>query len=220
MDEKIAIGGLIARVGQIVSRARIAIFVYFAAIVSLGTVIDYYWSESAGYLLLISVVSLIAGYLLMQALMHAEGLAGGSAAFGAYFGLSLIIGIGTIVGFLVLIIPGIIIAVRWLPAYALLLSGDETAGQAPGASWDLTSGQFWPLLAALLIGVAPLLTATIGLVAAESYWIDDYEGPWYVASLALTNVMLAAFTAFTSALGIAAYAALRGERGEVAEVFA
>lgn len=221
MNQKVEIGDLIAQVGQIVSRARMAVVVYVAAIVALGTVIDFYFIDSSGYLFLTTTVSLIAGYLLMQALMHSEGLAGGSAGFGAYFGLSVILGIGTVVGFLFLIVPGIILMVRWMPAYALLLSGDESAGHAPGASWDLTQGQFWPLLAALLIGVAPLLAIVVGLGANEVYADEAfYNGPWYIASLAATNLVLAAFTTFISAIGIAAYATLRGERGEVAEVFA
>lgn len=222
MEAKIQVGDLFARVVQIAIRGRMAIVVYFAALVTCGTAIDYYFGESRGYLLLANILSVIAGYLLMRALMDSERLAGGDAGFSSYFGLTIIVGIGTVVGFLFLIIPGVILAIRWMPAYALLLSGDEPATGAPGASWDLTKGQFWPLLAALLLGLAPLLAISIGIGMFEGFAEPEIlDGSSYVVLLALTNVVVAAFTFYTSALGIATYLALTGDRQEeVSEVFA
>lgn len=77
-------------------------------------------------------------------------------------GAILLVGLGVILGFILLIIPGIILIVRWYFASAAVVLEDAGATDAMRRSWRLTSGHFWKVLGTLVVagiiaGVAALI---------------------------------------------------------------
>ena len=106
-------------------------------------------------------------------------------------------------GLVVLVVPGIVLIVRWLPAYAILLSENTRVTEALGQSWERTQSQFWPVLAAVLIVFA------FGVGAAVLYALSDIAPavPFEVATIG-GNFALSLISAVFTALGVAVYGLL------------
>ncbi|MEQ8412339.1 MAG: hypothetical protein RIC51_12425 [Erythrobacter sp.] len=123
--------------------------------------------------------------------------------------------LGIVLAFLALVIPGIIVAVRWVPLIPVLLARDEPAMDSFGTSWQMTSGSSWPIF-----GVAVVLIA-IGLVASYLFGLATAVagGPGSLGAIffdaAGENVMVVLFTA----LAVATYRGLADEGEEVAAMF-
>ena len=91
--------------------------IYALPIIAIGVAVDLeivpYWLD-----LLYVLAALILGYLLVKGMLQSEGVTNGQidGGFGSYFIVALVAGIGVFLGFVLLIIPGIILMVRWMPA--------------------------------------------------------------------------------------------------------
>ena len=87
-------------------------------------------------------------------------------------GATLLIGIGFGFGLLLLIVPGIVLYIRWYCAIPALVIEEIGVGSALGRSWNLVRGYFWRvlgllLLAALLFGAITSLAGVLGTGLAE-----------------------------------------------------
>jgi hypothetical protein len=135
--------------------------------------------------------------------------------YGAYFGLSLLSGLGIVLGIVLLVIPGIVLLVRWLPAYAILLSEDTDVPEALSQSWERTRSQFWPVLAAVL------LVLLLGAASAAIYAASEISSavPEEAAIIA-GNLALTLTSAVFTALGVAVYRLLGAKADTLGEVFA
>jgi hypothetical protein len=121
----------------------------------------------------------------------------GSAAWLALAATALYI-LGTIVGFLLLIVPGVIVAVRWYFAPQVAVVDRRPAGPAVAASSDLVRGRFWPVAGTLLVGalVFGILTAVPEAIigaAGVANWI-------YVAAHAILGTIGVSLTALFGTL--------------------
>ena len=83
--------------------------------------------------------------------------------------------VGTFAGFL-LIVPGIVLGVRWSIAVPLMLSEDAGIIGAIGKSWHDTKQDFWPILCLLAIIYLPIwmvaLVYTAINVAGHLGWTE------------------------------------------------
>ncbi len=173
-------------------------------------------AEETGVTMGINVAGLFAGFMLTRTMLDQSGLTTGGLGrgFGAYFGLSILTGLGTVIGLVLLIVPGILLMIRWLPAFGFLMGDGDDVSLALSSSWQRTRGHFW----ALFVGALPLVA--LMLVTATSYGLADTEemGPsslWYVvANLALYGLSLC-----WNAYGIAAFALLKDNRDQLSGVF-
>jgi hypothetical protein len=219
--ERLEVGALLTRMWATISGAIGAAAGFFFAIAGLGSIIDLTMGESSGAYLLVTVASFVATYFLFRAMLHGSGLLreGEGGGFGVYFGVSFLGGLGMLLGFLFLIIPGLILMVRWSAAYGFALSEDRGATDALGESWEITRGSFWPILAVLLIGMVPLFVVMFGLGFGLASWTADYAESSTV-EVVVINVVSTAYSVYNAAMGIAVYWMLRGERRDMAEVFA
>lgn len=88
--------------------------------------------------------------------------------FWRYLGLMILLVLGLLLGFLLLIIPGLILAARWSQAAYLL--ADENLGplEALEKSWKRTEGATWQILVFVFlivgINVLGLLALVVGLI--------------------------------------------------------
>ena len=121
--------------------------------------------------------------------------------FGALFAVSLIGQVCVVLGLLLLVLPGVILFVRWSLGVPIVLSQRVSAIEALRQSWQATERHFWPILAVLLIVYLPLGLLAFGLVAATA------EGAPIVSAIAfnlLLSVMLVTGWHATVAMFLAA----------------
>ena len=188
---------------------------YFFALAGAGIAARHFearWFEHE-----LGIAQTVAEYYLIVAMMRNMDLlpAKRERGFWAFFGLGILSGLGTIAGLVLLIVPGIILLARWMPAYGFLLGQNRGVTDALGESWDQTRPHFWAILLAMLL---PTLAYGAGVAV---YVLPELgvELPAFVIAL-LANVLLYGAALFMTALGIATYAVLANHTSEFSEVFA
>lgn len=206
-----------AMTGAIIAKSALPSGLYVVGMSALGSGIDISGlaDEASGNLAL-NVATFVAGFFLSRTMLSSTGMlaAAGGARFGAYFGLSILSGLGIILGFVLLILPGVFLLIRWLPAFGFLLGSEESVSRSLRLSWERTRGHFW----AILVGAAlPILLlaagGTIYFVALTSELFSSN------ALFVVANIALYAFTVVGSAYGFAIYALLKDDANELSGVF-
>ena len=127
------------------------------------------------------LVSIVLALVLQSSLIRAtiEDLSGKRPAMGdcistaisvllPAIGLALLVGLGVMVGFILLIVPGIILLLRWAVAVPVLVQERQGVLASMARSAELTSGNRWALLGLFVIIVIILFIAqlVIGFVVA------------------------------------------------------
>jgi hypothetical protein len=140
----------------------------------------------------------------------------------AFVGLAIVIGLGTGLGFVFLIIPGLICMARWAAAPAYLIAEGQGVFEAAGKSWEDLRGNTTPVVLAILAGVIifylMVAGATALAVSTETLLVEE-------ASPGLVTVVLMQFashlaTVLSVGLGVWIFARVRGPSKELAGVFA
>lgn len=85
----------------------------------------------------------------------------------------------------------------------------------------MTRGSFWPILAAMLVGLAPFVVAAIVVSAGSLYYAAaESDGAGAILETVASNFVSAAYSVFSTALGVAVYWSRRVDRRGLSEVFA
>lgn len=99
-----------------------------------------------------TVVSVVAAYFLLTKLLETRGrLGAGGTRIWAYVGLTILWTLGALLGFMLLVVPGIIVLVRWSASTGFLLGADEDVVGSLSRSWDATRGHSWAIFFAALV---------------------------------------------------------------------
>jgi glycerophosphoryl diester phosphodiesterase family protein len=168
--------------------------------------------------LLVLGISALIGVLITQVLLGALTRAGAGTVVGQpvsvsesfQFGLErlgpiLLVGIlvALIVfgGFLLLIIPGIIFAVKLTVAIPALVVENRRGTDAISRSWNLTSGHFWHVLGTIIVAaiIAGIITGILGAIGGSN---------WFVRAI-LASIGAIITQPFTALVGIVLYLDLR-----------
>ena len=80
-----------------------------------------------------------------------ESLRMAVSRLGRLIGLSILMGLGLTLGFVLCIVPGVWLAVAWSLAFVALVAEDLGATAALRRSYSLVRGRFWPTFGVLLI---------------------------------------------------------------------
>lgn len=183
--------------------------------VSVSTAAGWWFERHTGGFAVEGALDLILGYLLVANMLRMGGLApdGLKGGLFSYFLVWLVSGLGLALGILLLVIPGIYLAVRWMPALSYALVGDQGVNGSLRSAWDATSQAFWPILAALAFFSVPMLLAIVLTVRAPED-LEAFASFWSLTRQLLASLSLTALTG----LGVAVFSlAERGNRIE--EVF-
>ncbi|NVE94314.1 hypothetical protein [Altererythrobacter lutimaris] len=160
------------------------------------------------------VVAVVGAYFLLAQFLRTDGRLGTSdTRIWAYIGMTLLSGIGFIFGFLLLVIPGIILLVRWSASSGYLIGKGEGVVDSLRSSWDATRGYSWPIFfAGLVLGL--LVSIVVGIFVAAAAYAGGTIVLGFIASLtdAASNAVYYAF-------GIGVYSVLNDISEETAEVF-
>ena len=186
-----------------------------AALFGLGFSIDANDGPAKALFGLVSaIVNVVAGYWLLTQYLAARGrLLEGSSRFWPYVGMSILSTIGIVFGFILLIVPGIILTIRWSAASGFLVGQREGVTDALGASWRATKGHSWPIFfAAILMFLAVAVAGGIvgGVLGAIG------ERPGAIASAFVEAAAGAVFIAF----GIAIFCLVADDTEQLAQTFA
>jgi len=132
--------------------------------------------------------------------------------FWLYLGMTILSTIGLIIGFILLIIPGIILAVRWSAASGFLVSGREGVIDSLKASWEATRGNGLTIfLAGLVLFI--VLVLIIGIITGVISFVNVTLG-------GIVGSLLEAFTnAIMPAFGVAIYCLVQNDGEQLEEVF-
>lgn len=192
-SRELKIGKIIDETLGVLERCVLPGLVYLVVMTALNVPATRYGldHQSAGSQAVLSLFSLfvgiVGGYFLTEAMLRQTGhrLPGAGEAFLPYVGLSILSILGTIVGFVLLILPGLIVMARWSVAAPLLLSRGEGPVQALKSSWERTRGNEFTIIVAALALAAAFIA--IAIFAGVFYEDDDMVG-MIVSQLASTAI--------------------------------
>ena len=190
---------------------------YVGTIFAVGIIIDYLalGNQKNGIL---SAVKIIADYLITKAIIKRiiePSPYGSVSGFWLYFRVGFIASIAIVFGYMLLIIPGIYLMARWLPAYGFALVEEGGAIKALGRSWDETSDYWRPLLGALML---PITVIAIGIGVIVFSEIEN--GSMSVFSYVIYDFTFSVSGLFFTGIGLATYSLLRDRGRELRDVLA
>ncbi len=133
---------------------------------------------------------------------------------GSIFGISLLVGIASLAGILLLVIPGIFLASRWFASVPALFARQSNATDAMRGSWSITEGHVLAIFGTMLVLMLPAIFGIATLFATA-----DDEVISVGESLAL-NIPIALSTAALWVSAAAIFARLDGGLERRADIFA
>jgi hypothetical protein len=113
-----------------------------------------------------AIIYVVVGEQAGRTVSLGESLSRGSKLFMALFGIGLLTGIGTILGLILLVVPGLFLATAWAVAGPARVVEGPGVTKALQRSWDLTRGHRWRVFALFLIVWGVALLAIVALAAA------------------------------------------------------
>lgn len=185
------------------------------------------------------LVTLLCSALAQSALVRASSafLEGRSASIGEslsvglskvlpVIGVSILMSLGLMIGFILLFIPAIILALMWIVAIPALVEEDSGVIAAFGRSRYLTKGSRWQILALMIVMLVIIwLVALLAFIPGAILGLGVVASAETPAALAISLLTTTLTTAFSSTLITTLYFALRerqdGPRtAQLADVFA
>jgi hypothetical protein len=160
--------------------------------------------------LLQSIVGVVCSYFLLVVLMRRTGLQSGSAedVFLPYLGMSILSALAVTLGMIALILPGLFLMVRWSIAQPVIVARGGGVMASLGESWERTRGNEFPIFAAALAVLVPM----IAVIIAVSVFFEEGNLVGMVVSQIATSGISAVFLA----MGVALYGLIVGGASEVA----
>lgn len=222
MEQRLSFGQIVTATFALVLGDLPVALLTIVAIAAVATIVDV-TAPSAGNILNIPV--LVVQYYLIRRLIERQGLRSADrlGGFGSFFVVGLVTGLAILLGFVLLILPGIYLSARWSLADAAVVAENRGFSDAIKRSWDATAGNVLPIVLASLAISIPLivymaLMFATGLAAAQG---DAPE----VTSLGfgiVANLLLFTSQVCLWYFGVALYRLLLGgsDEAQLGEVFA
>lgn len=127
-----------------------------------------FWSFALSLLQTFAQVAVISGafaYLSGQPLSIGDAWRSGSGRYGSAFRTAVLQGIGVLIGFVLLVVPGFIFLAMWYVALPVCVIEHRSATDSLNRSAALTKGHRWSVLGIMLV-------ATVGGIALEAIAIE------------------------------------------------
>ena len=212
---ELKIGAIIDKTLAVLERTAVPALIFFVALTVINCAITYFTLAMIAPLqalaigLLKMVVGIVAAYLLLDVMVRKTGLRSrqGEDAFLTFFGLSLVSGIAVLVGFILLIIPGLFLIARWSIAQPMVVARGDGIMKAFGESWERTRGNEFQILIAMLA----LFAVFLAIVIAATLLFEKTD----IVGIVVGQVGSSAMSATSLALGVALYGLIVGT-GEAA----
>ncbi|MFC3099666.1 hypothetical protein [Altererythrobacter lauratis] len=131
-----------------------------------------------------------------------------------FLGLAVLTFLGVAIGFVMLVIPGLIIGARWLMAPSIYVDQGRGVFEAMRESWHRTLGNTGQIMLALILVLVVIVLASAAL--GGMFFFATENGP--VAFL-VEAVVSEVFAVILLALSVATYGLLSGQSEKLASVF-
>lgn len=174
------------------------------------------------YQLLGLVLYVVAAFFLLRQMLEQIGRPARGGNLLSYLAMSVLAMIGLMIGFVLLIIPALILLVRWSAANGFLLSGDKGITGALGASWEATDGHGLSIFGAglvLWIALIVLSSIVVGTVAATGLAASGGFSPLLGVAMTVSGLIEAFNNAASFAFSIAVFHLVAPADTSVADVF-
>ncbi len=182
------------------------------------------------------VVMLVAAFVLQAAIVHAtvadlngrrvvvgESLKVGLRNWLPLFGLAILMGLGLMIGFVLLIVPGIILAVMWSVAVPAKVVEKIGVMEAFQRSRDLTRGRRWAIFGLIVIYVIAVWIVEAAIMAAFMPFVlskglqpgaaaAGFSHSINIVTLVASPLIATLSTLVSTAGGATLYSELRGTR--------
>lgn len=119
----------------------------------------------------------------------------GLRRFGSVLLVAFLVGITVAIGFILLVIPGIIFLVFFSVSVPAMVVENRRGTKAMGRSWNLVSGHFWHALGVILVAaiISAIVAGIIGSIGGSNWFLRWIFG-------AIGQIITAPFTALVSVL--------------------
>ena len=114
----------------------------------------------------------------------------------ALIGASLLYALGVFIGFLLLVIPGIYLAIRWVVASVTVILEDRGPTASLGRSAELVRGRWWPVFGVMILGliIQFVIGAIVGAIfGAAIFASDDPTSAGVLAVSAVIDLLIGIF---------------------------
>ena len=198
-----------AKILQLLRFSWPAVVLYVGLSLAPFTYLDLYNPESDFGYWIVSVVLYGADLLLLITVMRSAGYLNTSVErrVWPYFVTYILTGILIAIAALALVLPGIYLAMRWLPLFAHLLSSDDDPWAAMGWSIDQTEKIQRPLLLAM-IGPLTCYLISFAAILHWNYVYLEHDAVWPIyewVSSVWTNLFQAMGFVWFTLLGVASF---------------
>lgn len=204
-------GTLMAEQRKLVRKASAFLAAYILISTILYVLLDVYAHEKDSLYGLAGLLIWGLGYIMFLGVMQKGGLTtqGTKTGIGTYFALGIAIGIPVTLALIVLIIPGLYLLMRWIPAYSRALISYDGLGKAMRWSWDRTEPWQRPLGLALIF---PVLLACTSIASEFLYitFYDYFDWTGFIMASIFWNGAVSLWLAWLTIYGVAAFKLLDG----------
>ncbi len=248
MDREADVGGILGQTVDVIGGAGRSVAIYTLVLGAIAGIGGLFGLESQGRNAFISVfgsdlfrpeasslvgslfqlvnlaVFVIATYFLLRQMMIGLGRRpAAESRFWSFLGMSILAGLGTLLSFVVFIIPGFIVMVRWAAANGFVLTGEHSVTGSLGASWEATDGRGWSIfLAGLVITIALAILSAIlvGIVMGAGFQqLAAASSPLLAVVTAVSGFINAFSNAVNFAFSMAVFHLVAPTDTSVADVF-
>jgi hypothetical protein len=198
-------GDLWSEAWRLLVAAKGTLGAYLVILTATETIADQL-PETAPFEIVRSVITLFLGYCLIVNMLYFGRLAPGGVEKGllAYLGLVFLFVIMIGIGWVAFVFPALYLAIRLAPLLGYGMGEVGGLRDAFGRSWNATKGHFWEIAGAMFV---PLVLLIIAFGITEK-WTDDVRQIEVLPSF-FANLVIAAASATTLAIGLGVYAAAR-----------
>lgn len=178
----------------------------------LGQTVESVSTRSLGVVLLVALVAAAIGVIisaiLQAALMRGAAFASigdpvdmdasyrwGLGRFASVLLVSILVGITVGIGFLLLVIPGVIFLVMFSVSIPALIVENRRGTDAMSRSWNLVKGHFWHALGVVIVAalIVAVVSAVLGAIGGSNWFVR-----WIFSAIA--QIVTAPFSALVSIL--------------------
>ena len=222
-ERKVGVGEIFSAFGSTLSRhARLSLLAGLG-IVALTSITDVLLGDSGGQFAG-TVASFLIQYHLMEQALAADGLLSPAVAGRRYLsvvGASILTTLGIAFGFVLFIVPGLLLLARWSLTWPYIIGQGMPATEAMGASWRHTRASMVSIVLFYVICMVLLVVPLAGVGIAEGL-ASALSGPSITAGVGgtiLGNAVAALMAVGGTLLTLTLYRLLGHSDDRLAEVF-
>lgn len=206
------IGRILEVAFDIIEQNAAAAIGYVAGLTTLTAAIAFFgadydsFTQVLGKQFITFLIGVVAAFLLLASFLRQGGYLQRPVdeAFLPFVGLSILTAVGVMIGFILIVFPGLYLMSRWLLAPSLLIARGHGVIDAMKESWERTGGSEFSII--VIVMILLLVQVGGGLMATQSF------GAGSPAGIAVAQFIGTATSIVSTSVGVALYKLLVVDR--------